>query len=116
MKVLVTGAKGFVGRNLCEALKSIRDGKDRRAKYQSLLPLTVYEHDRDGTPDELDACCADADFVLNLAGVNRPKDPSDFMEGNRGFGETLLGMLERHGNKCPRDAVELRAGHALRPL
>lgn len=101
MKVLVTGAKGFVGKNLCAALRNIADGKDRREKYQSLLPLTVYEHDRDGTPDELDACCADADFVLNLAGVNRPKDPSEFMEGNKGFGETLLGMLERHGNKCP---------------
>ena len=101
MKVLVTGAKGFVGRNLCEALKNIRDGKDRRGKYQSLLPLTVYEYDREGTPEELDSCCADADFVFNLAGVNRPKDPSEFMEGNRGFGEVLLGMLERHGNKCP---------------
>ena len=101
MKVLVTGAKGFVGRNLCEALRSIRDGKDRRAKYQSLLPLEVLEYDRDGTPEELESCCADADFVLNLAGVNRPKDPSEFMEGNRGFGETLLDLLERHGNKCP---------------
>lgn len=101
MRVLVTGAKGFVGRNLCEALKSIRDGKDRRGKYQKLLPLTVLEYDRDGTPEELDAYCAQADFVLNLAGVNRPKDPSEFMEGNRGFGEGLLSMLERHGNRCP---------------
>ncbi len=101
MKVLVTGAKGFVGRNLCEALNNIADGKDRREKYQSLLPLTVYEHDREGAPEELDSYCADADFVFNLAGVNRPKDPSEFMEGNRGFGEVLLGMLERHGNKCP---------------
>ena len=101
MKVLVTGAKGFVGRNLCEALKGIRDGKDRREKYQSLLPLTVYEYDRDGTREELSLYCAQADFVFNLAGVNRPEDQSEFMEGNRGFGEVLLGLLEHHGNKCP---------------
>lgn len=101
MKVLVTGAKGFVGRNLCEALKNIRDGKDRREKYQQLLPLTVYEYDRDGTQDELSFYCSAADFVFNLAGVNRPKDPSEFMEGNRGFGETLLDLLGHHDNKCP---------------
>lgn len=101
MKVLVTGAKGFVGRNLCEALKNIRDGKDRREKYQQLLPLTVYEYDRDGTQDELSFFCSAADFVFNLAGINRPKDPSEFMEGNRGFGEMLLYLLEHHDNKCP---------------
>lgn len=101
MKVLVTGAKGFVGRNLCEALKNIRDGKDKREKYQQLLPLTVYEYDRDGTQDELSFYCSAADFVFNLAGVNRPKDPSEFMEGNRGFGETLLDLLGHHDNKCP---------------
>ena len=101
MKVLVTGAKGFVGRNLCCALKNIADGKDRRKKYQSLLPLTVYEYDRDGTQEELSFHCAAADFVFNLAGINRPKDPSEFMEGNLGFGETLLALLEHHGNKCP---------------
>ena len=101
MKVLVTGAKGFVGRNLCEALKNIRDGKDRREKYQQLLPLTIYEYDRDGTQEELSFFCSAADFVFNLAGVNRPKDPSEFMEGNRGFGETLLDLLEHHDNKCP---------------
>lgn len=101
MKVLVTGAKGFVGRNLCEALKNIRDGKDGREKYQQLLPLTIYEYDRDGTQEELGFFCSAADFVFNLAGVNRPKDPSEFMEGNRGFGETLLDLLEHHDNKCP---------------
>ena len=101
MKVLVTGAKGFVGRNLCEALKNIRDGKDRREKYQQLLPLTVYEYDRDGTQDELSFFCSAADFVFNLAGINRPKDPSGFMEGNRGFGETLLDLLGHHDNMCP---------------
>ncbi len=101
MKVLVTGAKGFVGRNLCEALKNIANGKDRREKYQSLLPLTVYEYDRDNTQEELSFYCSAADFVFNLAGINRPKDPSEFMEGNMGFGETLLSLLEHHGNKCP---------------
>ena len=101
MKVLVTGAKGFVGRNLCCALRNIADGKDRREKYQSLLPLTVYEYDRDGTQEELSFYCAAADFVFNLAGINRPKDPSEFMEGNLGFGETLLALLEHYGNKCP---------------
>lgn len=101
MKVLVTGAKGFVGRNLCEALKNIANGKDRREKYQSFLPLTVYEYDRDNTQEELSFYCSAADFVFNLAGINRPKDPSEFMEGNMGFGETLLSLLEHHGNKCP---------------
>lgn len=101
MKVLVTGAKGFVGRNLCEALKNIANGKDRRQKYQSILPLTVYEYDRDGTQEELSFYCSAANFVFNLAGINRPKDPSEFMEGNMGFGETLLSLLEHHGNKCP---------------
>lgn len=101
MKILVTGAKGFVGRNLCESLKNIRDGKDRRERYQSLLPLTVYEYDIDGTREELDHYCAEADFVFNLAGVNRPQDPADYMKGNFGFASELLGLLERHGNKCP---------------
>ena len=101
MKVLVTGAKGFVGKNLCEALKNIRDGKDRREKYQGLLPLTVYEYDHDGSREELSLYCAQADFVFNLAGINRPKDPKEFMEGNKGFGAVLLGLLEHHGNKCP---------------
>ena len=101
MKVLVTGAKGFVGRNLCEALKNIANGKDRREKYQGILPLTVYEYDRDDTQEELSFYCSAADFVFNLAGINRPKDPSEFMEGNMGFGETLLSLLEHHVNKCP---------------
>ena len=101
MRVLVTGARGFVGRNLCAALRNIADGKDRRERYRSLLPLTVYEYGRDGTREELSFYCAAADFVFNLAGVNRPKDPSEFMEGNRGFGEVLLGLLEHHKNRCP---------------
>ena len=101
MKILVTGARGFVGRNLCESLKSIRDGKDRRERYQSLLPLTVYEYDVDGTREELSLYCAEADFVFNLAGVNRPEDPADFMRGNFGFASELLGLLGHHGNRCP---------------
>lgn len=101
MKVLVAGAKGFVGKNLCAALKNIADGKDRREKYQQLLPLTVFEYDRDGSMEELSFYCSNADFVFNLAGVNRPKDQSEFMEGNFGFASTLLGALECHGNTCP---------------
>lgn len=101
MKVLVTGAAGFVGKNLVAALRNIAEGKDRRERYQKLLPLTVYEYDRDGTQEELSFYCSECDFVFNLAGINRPKDPSEFMEGNMGFGETLLGLLEHHGNRCP---------------
>ena len=101
MRVLITGARGFVGRNLCCALKNIRDGKDRRAKYQPLPPLEVMEYDLDSTPAELEDYCSRADFVFNLAGVNRPKEQSEFMEGNFGFASTLLDALERHGNRCP---------------
>lgn len=101
MKVLVTGAKGFVGRNLCESLKNIRDGKDRRERYQSLLPLEVYEYDLGSTEGQLDDWCSRADFVFNLAGVNRPKDPAEFMKGNFGFASELLAALERFENRCP---------------
>ena len=113
MKVLVTGAKGFVGRNLCCALKNIRDGKDRRAKYQSLLPLEIMEYDIDSTPEELDGYCSRADFVFNLAGVNRPKDQKEFMEGNFGFASELLGRLETHGNRCPVMLSSSGGGGAL---
>lgn len=101
MKILVTGAKGFVGKNLVTALRNIEGGNDLREKYQQLLPLTVYEYDRDGTQEELSFYCAAADFVFNLAGINRPKDPSEFMLGNMTFGESLLALLEHHGNACP---------------
>lgn len=101
MKILVTGARGFVGRNLCESLKAIRDGRDGRERYQSLLPLTICECDIDTPREELSLYCAEADFVFNLAGVNRPKDPADFMRGNLGFASDLLGLLEHHGNRCP---------------
>ena len=98
MKILVTGAKGFVGRNLCAQLKNIRDGK---ARNYGVTVDEVYEYDLDSTPEQLDEWCAGADFVFNLAGVNRPKDASEFMEGNFGFASTLLDTLRRHGNTCP---------------
>ena len=99
MKILVTGAKGFVGKNLCWALKNIKDGKDRR--FPNLAIEAVFEYDIDSTPEELDQYCREADFVFNLAGVNRPKEQSEFMEGNFGFASTLLDTLKKYGNKCP---------------
>ncbi len=98
MKILVTGAKGFVGKNLCAQLKNIRDGK---ARNYGVVIDDIYEYDLDSTPEELDSWCAKADFVFNLAGVNRPKDQAEFMEGNFGFASTLLDTLRRHGNTCP---------------
>lgn len=99
MKILVTGAKGFVGKNLCAALNNIKDGKDRR--FPELSIEAVYEYDLDSTPEELDAWCASADFVFNLAGVNRTQNQEEFMAGNFGFASTLLDTLKKHGNKCP---------------
>ena len=99
MKILVTGAKGFVGRNLCAQLRNIRDGKARW--YEGVAVEEIYEYDVDSSPEELEAWCRDADFVFNLAGVNRPKDPVEFMAGNFGFASTLLETLKRHGNRCP---------------
>ena len=99
MKVLVTGAKGFVGRNLCAELNNIKDGKARC--HGDLKVEAVYEYDIDSKPEELDAFCQDCDFVFNLAGVNRPKEQSEFMEGNFGFASTLLDTLKKHNNRCP---------------
>ncbi len=99
MKILITGAKGFVGKNLCWALKNIAEGKDRR--FSSLSIEAVYEYDLDSTEAELDEWCREADFVFNLAGVNRPKEQSEFMEGNFGFASTLLDTLKKYGNTCP---------------
>lgn len=99
MKILVTGAKGFVGKNLCAALKCIKDGKDRR--FPELNIEELYEYDIDTNPTLLDDFCAKADFVFNLAGVNRPQNQEEFMQGNFGFASTLLDTLKKHGNKCP---------------
>ena len=99
MKILVTGAKGFVGKNLCAQLKNIKDGKVRY--YGDITIEEVFEYDLDSTLEELDAWCKDCDFVFNLAGVNRPKDPEEFMKGNFGFTTTLLSTLKAHKNNCP---------------
>ncbi|OUQ38433.1 capsular polysaccharide biosynthesis protein CapF [Faecalibacterium sp. An122] len=99
MNVLVTGAKGFVGKNLVCNLRNIAEGKNRTRP--KLTIGEIYEYDLDTDPALLDKFCAGADFVFNLAGVNRPKDQSEFMEGNFGFASDLLEKLEKHGNKCP---------------
>lgn len=99
MKVLVTGAKGFVGKNLVAQLNNIKEGKARC--YGDLKVDAVYEYDIDSTIEELDAFCKDCDFVFNLAGVNRPQNQEEFMQGNFGFASTLLDTLKKHGNKCP---------------
>ena len=99
MKILVTGAAGFLGRNLVENLKNIRDGKNRT--HPALSIEEIYEYDITNTPEELDDFCSKADFVFNLAGVNRPKDPEEFKTGNFGFASTLLDTLKKHGNTCP---------------
>ena len=98
MNILVTGAKGFVGKNLCETLKTIRDGKNRT---RDLAIGEIFEYDLDTDPALLADYCAKADFVFNLAGVNRPKDQSEFMSGNFGFASTLLYILKEQGNSCP---------------
>lgn len=98
MKILVTGAKGFVGKNLCAQFNNIKEGKVRNCPVRI---DEVFEYDIDSTPEELDRYCKEADFVFNLAGVNRPENPEDFRNGNFGFASTLLEMLRKHGNRCP---------------
>lgn len=99
MKILVTGAKGFAGKNLCAALRNIIDGKDRTRP--TLQIENIFEYDIDSDSNQLDTYCQESDFVFNFAGVNRPKDTREFMEGNFGFASTLLDTLKKHGNKCP---------------
>lgn len=99
MKILVTGAKGFVGKNLCCQLNNIREGKARC--YGDLQVDEVFEYDIDSTLEQLDSWCGECDFVFNLAGVNRPKDNDEFMKGNFGFASTLLDTLKKHHNTCP---------------
>ena len=109
MRILVTGAKGFVGKNLCAQLKNIRDGKARNygfempghAGHDARCIEEIFEYDLDSTPEQLDAWCRDCDFVFNLAGVNRPQNQEEFMKGNFGFASTLLETLQKHGNTCP---------------
>ena len=99
MNILVTGAKGFIGKNLIAQLHNIQSGK---ANNYGLSPdLKVYEYDVDSDPAELDIYCKNADFVFNLAGVNRPLDPAEFMQGNFGFAATWLDTLKKHTNICP---------------
>ncbi len=99
MKVLITGAKGFVGKNLCATLWNIAQGKDR--SFGTFDELEIFEYDLDTEPEKLDAWCACCDFVFHLAGVNRPKETEEFMQGNFGFTSTLLAALEKHQNTCP---------------
>lgn len=99
MRILVTGAKGFVGKNLCAQLNNIKEGKAKC--YGDLVIDEVFEYDIDSTPEELNEWCQKCDFVFNLAGVNRPKDPKEFMEGNFGFASVLLDTLKKHHNTCP---------------
>lgn len=99
MKILVTGAKGFVGKNLCCQLNNIKEGKARC--YGDLQVDEVFEYDIDSTPEQLDSWCGECNFVFNLAGVNRPKDNDEFMKGNFGFASTLLDTLKKHHNTCP---------------
>ena len=99
MKILVTGAKGFVGRNLCAQLKNVQEGKAKC--YGDLSVSAIYEYDIDSTLEELDAYCKDCDFVFNLAGVNRPQNQEEFMQGNFGFASTLLDNLKKYQNTCP---------------
>ena len=99
MKILVTGSAGFVGKNLVEALKNVRDGKDKT--HPALLVEEIYCYDIESSVESLDEACAKCDFVFNLAGVNRPQNPEEFMLGNFGFASVLLDTLKKHSNKCP---------------
>jgi len=99
MKLLITGAKGFVGKNLCATLYNIAQGKDR--SFDLTTDLEVFAYDLDTDPSLLETWCAECDFVFHLAGVNRPKEQKEFMEGNFGFTSTLLQCLKKHNNRCP---------------
>lgn len=99
MRILVTGAKGFIGKNLCAQLNNIKDGKAKY--YGDLVVDEIHEYDLDSTPEQLDLWCKECDFVFNLAGVNRPKDPEEFMKGNFGFTTILLDTLKKYKNDCP---------------
>ena len=99
MRILVTGAKGFIGKNLCAQLNNVKEGKAKY--YGDLVVDEIHEYDLDSTPEQLDLWCKECDFVFNLAGVNRPKDPEEFMKGNFGFTTILLDTLKKYKNDCP---------------
>ena len=99
MNILVTGARGFVGRNLCAQLRNIAEGKNR--SYGDIAIGDIYEYDIDSSAEELESYCRNADFVFNLAGVNRPQNPEEFMQGNYGFASLLLDTLRKHNNRAP---------------
>ena len=99
MNILITGANGFVGKNLSAALNNIKENKDRT--HPEITVDSIYLYDIGSSPEELDEACKNADFVFNLAGINRPKDESDFIKGNYGFASVLLDTLKKHGNTCP---------------
>ena len=99
MKILVTGAKGFVGKNLCAQLNNIKEGKAKC--YGDITISEIFQYDKDSTSEALDHYCREADFVFNLAGVNRPQNQEDFMKGNFGFASQLLDALKKYGNNCP---------------
>ena len=99
MKILVTGSKGFVGKNFVTALQNIKDGKDKTRP--GIVIDEIYPYDIDSSASELDIFCNDADFVFNFAGVNRPKNNEEFMQGNCGFADELIKNLKKHDNKCP---------------
>ena len=97
MKILITGAKGFVGKNLVENLKNIKEGKNRT---RDIVIDSIFEYDIDSTKEELESYCKECDFVFNLAGVNRPKNESELVEGNFGFASVLLDTLKKYHNTC----------------
>ena len=99
MKILITGAKGFVGKNLCASLKTIRDGKDKTRPELNIEE--IFEYDIDSTVEQLDEYCSKADFIFNFAGVNRPQNKEEFVEGNFGFADTLFNTLKKYKNTCP---------------
>ena len=104
MNILITGARGFVGRNLCVALEEIKAGYDQRSDHkicENPSEIVLFEYDLDSSARELDEYCEKADFVFHLAGINRPNSPNEFMEGNFGFSSVLLDTLKKHGNTCP---------------
>ena len=99
MNILVTGAKGFAGKNLCAALRNIKDGKDKTRP--EVIIDEIFEYDIDSSSAQLDEYCQKADFVFNFAGINRPQNPDEFMQGNFGFASELLNNLKKYNNTCP---------------